>query len=86
MDSPVTFRLDKETRERIARIARERQLTASAVIRKAINAWVENHEATTAPYHGVADLIGVVHGRNPKRSTETGRQFKELLKRRRDRS
>jgi Arc/MetJ-type ribon-helix-helix transcriptional regulator len=86
MDSPVTLRLDKETRHRIARIAGDKRVSASEVIREAIQAWVEEHEATTAPYDSIADLIGVVHGKNPKRSTGTGRQFKKILKDRRGRS
>jgi hypothetical protein len=31
----------------------------------------------------VKDLIGVVHGGNPKGSARTGRQFTKLLKKRR---
>ena len=86
MESPVTLRLDKETRQQIARIAREKQVSASEVIREAIEAWVEEHEATSTPYDSISDLLGVMHGGNPKRSTETGRQFKKLLKSRKDRS
>ena len=86
MTSPVTLRLDKETRRRIARIARRRRLTTSQVIRAAIEAWVEREETTASPYEAMADLIGVVHGENPSRSTEAGRQFRELLKRRGKRS
>ena len=86
MDSPVTLRLDKGTRQQIARIAREKQVSASEVIRKAIEAWVKEHEAARTPYDSVADLLGVVHGGNPKRSAKTGRQFKELLKNRKGRS
>jgi len=35
MDSPVTLRLDKQTRERVARIARQNRVSASDVIRTA---------------------------------------------------
>jgi Arc/MetJ-type ribon-helix-helix transcriptional regulator len=86
MDSPVTLRLDKATRARIARIARQKHVSASEVIREAIEAWVDGHEATVAPYENAADLIGVVRGGNSGRSTATGRQLKELLKGRRSRS
>lgn len=86
MASPLTLRLDKETRQRIARIARRKRVSASQVIREAIEAWVERQESTGSPYEMVADLIGVVHGGNPKRSTETGRRLAELLKGRRRRS
>jgi predicted DNA-binding protein len=80
MASPVTLRLDKETRQRIARIARQRRLSTSQVIRAAIEAWVERQETTASPYEAMADLIGVVRGGNPERSTEAGRRFRELLK------
>ena len=87
MDSPVTLRLDKDTRQRVARIAREKRVSASEVIREAIDSWIKLHEAAqaAAPYDGAADLIGVVRGGDPKRSTRTGIQFKRLLKRGRKR-
>jgi len=80
MASPLTLRLEKKTRLRIARIASRRQISTSEVIRQAIEAWVERQEPIAAPYEGMADLIGVVNGGNPKRSTETGRRFKEILR------
>jgi hypothetical protein len=67
-------------RQRIARIASRRQISTSEVIRQAIEAWVERQEPVTAPYEAMADLIGVVNGGNPRRSTETGRRFREILK------
>jgi len=86
MESPLTLRLDKHTRERLARIAREKRITASEVVRAAIEAWVRTHEAAAVPYESAADLIGIVHGGNPDRSSETGRQLKKMLKARRDKS
>jgi Arc/MetJ-type ribon-helix-helix transcriptional regulator len=80
MPSPLTLRLEKKTRLRIARIASRRQISTSEVIRQAIEAWVERQEPIAAPYEAMADLIGVVNGGNPKRSTETGRRFREILK------
>jgi Arc/MetJ-type ribon-helix-helix transcriptional regulator len=82
MDSPLTLRLDKETRECIRRIARRRQISVSELIREAIGSWAERHD-THAGYDTATDLIGVVHGADPKRSTATGRSLKALLKRRR---
>jgi predicted DNA-binding protein len=84
--SPVTLRLDQETRRRIARIARQRRVSASQVIREAIEALVNRHETTASPYEAMADLIGVVRGGNPKRSTQTGRQLATLLAGRRRRA
>jgi Arc/MetJ-type ribon-helix-helix transcriptional regulator len=80
MPSPLTLRLEKKTRQRIERIARRRQISTSEVIRQAIEAWLERQEPITAPYEAIADLIGVVNGGNPQRSTETGRCFREILK------
>lgn len=86
MASPVTLRLDEETRRRIARIARQRRVSASHLIREAIEALVSGHESAASPYDAMVDLIGVVNGGDPKRSTNTGRQLTELLKRRRRRT
>ncbi len=83
MASPLTLRLDEKTRKRIVRIARRKQLSTSEVVRQAIEAWAERHEPVASPYETVRDLIGVVHGGNPKGSVQTGRRFTKLLKRRR---
>jgi predicted transcriptional regulator len=81
MASPVTLRLDEETRQRIARMARRRGVSASQVIREAIRDWVEREEATV-PYDAIADLVAIVRGGNPHRSSATGRGFRQLLERR----
>ncbi|MBI4502001.1 MAG: ribbon-helix-helix protein, CopG family [Gemmatimonadetes bacterium] len=82
MAEPVTLRLSQEARARIARIARRRGVSASEIIREAIEGLVEREEAFTRPYDAVADLIGTVHGGRRSRSTATGRQFTEQLRRR----
>ena len=79
----LTLRLDPKTRQRLARIARRKGLSTSEVIRRAIAAWMDLQEPVTSPYEAVADLIGIVHGGNPWRSTQTGRAFAKLLKSRR---
>jgi predicted DNA-binding protein len=83
MPSPVTVRVDKKTRERIVRIACRKQLSASEVIRQAIETWIEEQEPTGSPYEMVSDLIGIVRGGNRKRSAEAGGQFAAQLKSRR---
>jgi predicted DNA-binding protein len=83
MASPLTLRLEKKTRQRIARIASRRQISTSEVIREAIEAWVERQEPTAAPYEAMADLIGIVNGRQPGRSAKTGLRYRELLTSRR---
>jgi Arc/MetJ-type ribon-helix-helix transcriptional regulator len=85
MPSPVTLRLDKQTRLKIARIARRRRVSASHVMREAIENLVGREEATASPYLAIAHLIGVVRGGDPKRSSQTGRRVAELLKARRRR-
>jgi Arc/MetJ-type ribon-helix-helix transcriptional regulator len=80
MPSPMTLRVDKETRQRIARC---KQVSASEVIRQAIETWIEEQEPAGSPYEMVSDLIGIVHGGNRKRSAGAGRQFAALIKSRR---
>ena len=82
MASPLTLRLDEDTRMRIARIAENEGVSASEVIRCAIGAWVDRREAVATPYDLLKDLIGVVHGGDARRSTRTGRQLKEMLEKR----
>jgi predicted DNA-binding protein len=84
-DSPVTLRLQKETRLKVARIARRRGVSTSHVIREAIEAMVDRAEAMVSPYASIADLIGLVDGGDPQRSEDTGRRFARLLKARRRR-
>lgn len=86
MASPLTLRLDPKTRQRIARLARRKQLSTSEVIRQAIAAWANREEPVASPYETMRDLIGVVRGGNPKRSEQTGRRLAALLKRRGKRS
>ena len=86
MASPLTLRLDEKTRQRIARMARRKSLSTSEVIRQAIEAWVERQEPVGSPYQLVSDLLGVVHGTNPKRSEQAGRRFAKLIRERRYRS
>jgi len=80
MSSPLTLRLDPKTRQRIARLARRKHLSTSEFIRQAILSWADAQEPVASPYETIKDLIGVVHGGNPKRSQQTGRRFKALLK------
>jgi predicted DNA-binding protein len=80
MASPITLRLDPEIRRRVARIARQRRTTTSKVLREAITSWVAREDAGETVYDRVADLIGAVHGGDPKLSENTGRKFTELLK------
>ena len=86
MASPVAIRLDKVTRQRIARIARAKRKSASQVMREAIETGLQKQEAPMRPYDLMAGLIGVVHSGDSKGSEDMGRKFTELLKNRRRRS
>jgi predicted DNA-binding protein len=85
MASPLTLRLNKKMRQRITRIARRKQLTTSEAIRQAIEDWATRQEPIHSPYEAIADLIGVAHGGDPGLSSQTGRRFTNLLKKRRSR-
>jgi predicted transcriptional regulator len=53
MPSPMTLQVDKETRQRIARIARRKQVSMSEVIRQAIETWIGQQEPAGLPYEMV---------------------------------
>jgi predicted DNA-binding protein len=69
MASPVTLRLDPELRKRVNRIAKRKKCAASVVMREAIETWVTREESTGSFYDSIKDLIGVVEGGDPGRST-----------------
>lgn len=82
MAEPMSLRLDEKTRRRMSRIARGKRMTTSEAVRDAIESWMEREAPSGSPYQAVSDLLGVVRGRNRRRSVKTGRQFTRLLKRR----
>jgi Arc/MetJ-type ribon-helix-helix transcriptional regulator len=84
MASPVSVRLDKATRSKIAALARRKRQSQSGVIREAVNALYQR-ETNASPFEAVRDLIGVVHGGDPTRSENAGRKFREYLRKRRGR-
>lgn len=86
MESPVTVRLDAETRRKIAREAKQRRISKSEVIRRALSSYAEVRMAEDSPYEQMKDLIGVAHGGDSTLSTNTGRKFKAILEKKRKRS
>jgi hypothetical protein len=84
--SPLTLRLDKETRERVTMMAQQRQMSVSEAIREAIDRWIDAYEARTRPYEKAGDLIGIVSSGETTRSAQTGRGFKQVLINRRKRA
>ena len=85
MSSPASIRLDKHLRHRVVEIAKRNHVSASEVIRQAIEAWVNREESVT-PYDAMKDLIGTVRGGDPRRSAGGGLQVTKLLKSRRSRA
>jgi len=83
---PFTVRLATDVRKRVVRLASRKGMSVSEAIRQAIERWAEEEEATGSPYATLADVIGVVHGGDPERSTATGRRFARLLADGRNRS
>ena len=83
MASPVSFRLGRETQQRLARIARRKKLSPSALMRKAIEELIEREDAGPTLYDQMKEFIGVVHGGDPHRSTDIGKKFAKMLKERR---
>ena len=86
MASPVTLRLDQELRRRVERIAKRKKCATSAVLREAIQVFVEKEETALTPYELVKDIIGSVQGGDPKLSENMGRKFTEMLQARRAKS
>ncbi len=52
-------------------------------MRQAIHEFVEREEAACRPYELMKDLIGIVNGGDPHRSTDIGKKFAKYLKSRR---
>jgi predicted transcriptional regulator len=65
MTSLLTLRVELRTRQRIARMASRRRISASEAIRQAIEARVERQDPVTAPYDAMSDLIGLSTVGNP---------------------
>ncbi len=80
---PTSVRLDAKTERVLERLARQRRMTKSAVIREAIHIVADKEERTgsASPYEAVKDLIGCVSGGPPDLSERTGERFREILKR-----
>jgi len=86
MANLLTIRLDAGTRKRIDRIARRKKLSTSAAVRQVLAAWADQEESGPSLYEQMKDFIGVVHGGDPKRSTDIGRKFAKMLQSRRSSS
>ena len=85
MASPLTLRLDKQTRSKVERIAKRKRVTTSQAVREAITSWIAREEEEVYPYELIKDLIGTVHGGDPHRSKNGGRRVAQMLSERYER-
>ena len=82
----VSVRLPPRLERMVARVAKERGATKSEVICSALTALEdESRVAHTrpTPYAAMKHLIGCASGGPPDLSVETGKKFRDLLRRRR---
>ena len=79
----ISVRLSEAALARLRAAAQRRGTTQAAIVRAAIEAWLEEEEAEDTPYERVADLIGSVEG--PGGLSENGRRVADMLKARRER-
>ncbi len=78
---PTSIRLDSNTERIVERLAREKGMTKSAVIREAIHKAGQKEKASgwKIPYERMKHLIGCVNGLPPDLSENTGQKFREIL-------
>jgi predicted DNA-binding protein len=74
----ISVRVSDRTRREVARLARASRRTESAVVREAIEEYVERTLAMP-PYEALQDVIGMVEGGPTDLSENTGKKFRELL-------
>lgn len=77
----ISVRLDAKTEGQLRRIARQRGVSKSEVIREAIKLLAngESEKKTFRPYDALAHLIGSVQGGPQDLSEQTGQKFREIL-------
>jgi len=74
----ISVRVSERTRREVARLARASRRTESAVVREAIEDYVERTPALR-PYEAFRDVIGMVEGGPTNLSERTGEKFRALL-------
>jgi hypothetical protein len=80
MQSVLTVRVDRRTRQRLSALAKRRRVRESVLVREALETFLANGEEH--PYDVWAPSIGMVASGRKDLSEQTGRKFAELLKRR----
>jgi hypothetical protein len=78
MGRMISVRVSEKTRREVARLARASGRTESAVVREAIEGYVER-TPPARPYEALQDVIGMVEGGPADLSERTGEKFRALL-------
>ena len=81
---PTSVRLDMRTEQALARLAREKGASKSAVLREAVEALARSSSSrpkANSLFERAKDLIGCVSGGDPDLSTRTGAGFRRILER-----
>ena len=78
---PTSVRLDAKTESLLRRLARQKRLTQSAVIREAVLYFARKEAARPrkTPFEAAAHLIGSIKGLPPDLSERTGDRFYKML-------
>jgi metal-responsive CopG/Arc/MetJ family transcriptional regulator len=78
----ITVRLDTAMEGLVNRLAKQRGITKSELIREALRRIAdENQEKKPRrPYDAISHLIGCAHGGPPTLSEQTGQKFHKLLR------
>ena len=80
---PLSVRLDPRTEGIVARLARRRRQTRSAVVREAIAAFEREPAATPSSgataWDAIAHLVGAADSRGDRLSENTGERFRALV-------
>lgn len=78
MNRMMSLRVSEKVRREVARLARASGRTESAVVRDAIEDYVER-TPPPSPYEALQDVIGMVVGGPADLSERTGEKFRALL-------
>lgn len=78
MNRMLSVRVSEKARRKVARLARARGRTESAVVRDAIEDYVER-TPPPRPYEALQDVIGMVEDGPTDLSVRTGEKFRAAL-------
>jgi predicted transcriptional regulator len=78
----LNVRIDDETHERIARLARARRRSRSAIVRDFIAEGARRAEPTETAHDAWKDVLGIAKGLSADLSEKTGTKFHRMLEKR----